>query len=82
MAAVGGAAGLVLGGVIAGVVGWRWIFLVNVPIGIVTLAVARRVLQESRGVARGLDLPAAGAATASARHASNSTICRRKRRSP
>ena len=63
VAAVGGAAGLVLGGVIAGVVGWRWIFLVNVPVGIVTLALVPRVLQESRGVARGLDLPGAGAAT-------------------
>lgn len=29
---------------ILGVSGWRWVFLVNVPIGIVTLAVAYRVL--------------------------------------
>ena len=36
---------------------WRWIFLVNLPIGIVSLAVAARVLRESRAPhARRLDL--------------------------
>jgi EmrB/QacA subfamily drug resistance transporter len=66
VAAVGGAAGLVLGGVIAGAVGWRWIFLVNVPVGVVALALAPRVLRESRAddAPRGLDLPGAFAATA------------------
>ncbi len=66
VAAVGGAAGLVLGGVIAGALGWRWIFLVNVPVGLVALALAPRVLRESRGGdgRRALDLPGACAATA------------------
>jgi EmrB/QacA subfamily drug resistance transporter len=65
VAAVGGAAGLVLGGVIAELVGWRWIFLVNVPVGIVTLALVPRVLAESRAESdeRGFDLAGAAAAT-------------------
>ena len=66
VAAVGGAAGLVLGGVIADTLGWRWIFLVNVPAGVAALAFAPRVLPGHRGagVAGGLDL--AGAVTATA----------------
>ena len=35
VAAVGGASGLVFGGVIADTLGWRWVFLINVPIGVV-----------------------------------------------
>jgi EmrB/QacA subfamily drug resistance transporter len=65
VAAIGGAAGLVLGGVIADALGWRWIFLVNVPAGAIALAFAPRVLPAHRGhgVAGGLDLPGAAAAT-------------------
>jgi EmrB/QacA subfamily drug resistance transporter len=36
--------------------GWRVIFLVNVPIGLVALPFARRVIPESRGDRAGLDL--------------------------
>jgi EmrB/QacA subfamily drug resistance transporter len=36
---VGSVAGLVLGGLLTATVGWRWIFFVNVPIGIVAVAV-------------------------------------------
>jgi MFS family permease len=65
VAAVGGACGLVLGGVIAGGLGWRWVFLVNVPVGVAALALTPRLLDESRSAqgARGLDLPGALAAT-------------------
>jgi EmrB/QacA subfamily drug resistance transporter len=65
VAAVGGAAGLVLGGVIAELLGWRWIFLVNVPAGALALALAPRILPAHRGtgMSRGLDLPGAAAAT-------------------
>lgn len=50
-AAVGSAgavAGQLLGGVVTDLFGWRWIFLINVPVGIITLAVAHRCLHESR----------------------------------
>ncbi|HEV7749901.1 MAG TPA: MFS transporter [Baekduia sp.] len=65
VAAVGGACGLVLGGVIAGGLGWRWVFLVNVPVGVAALALTPRLLDESRSPhgPRALDLPGALAAT-------------------
>jgi MFS family permease len=64
VAAAGGATGLVLGGVIADGLGWRWVFLLNVPIGVVTLTLTPRLLRESRTPPRRLDLIAAAAATA------------------
>jgi MFS family permease len=63
VAAVGGASGLVFGGVIAETLGWRWVFLINVPIGVVALALTPRLLRESRTAPRELDLLAAAAAT-------------------
>lgn len=55
------AAGVILGGVLTGTLGWRSIFFVNVPIGIVTAVLATRLLVESRGdlTQRRLDLPGA-----------------------
>ncbi|PZS08974.1 MAG: hypothetical protein DLM55_07230 [Acidimicrobiales bacterium] len=57
---VGVVAGQVLGGELFDVnllgLGWRVVFLVNVPIGIVTLALAQHLLPESRASVRpGLD---------------------------
>jgi len=42
----GAVAGLVLGGLITSTIGWRWIFFVNVPIGIVATVRARTGLRE------------------------------------
>ena len=47
MAGAGAATGLVLGGVLTTYASWRWVFFVNVPIGIVVAAAAPRVLAES-----------------------------------
>src|SRR4051794_4732456 len=55
-AAVGGASGLMVGGLLAGTVGWRWVFLINVPIGLVTLALAAWLVPEARGERKPLDL--------------------------
>ncbi len=43
---VGAVSGLVLGGVITSTIGWRWIFFVNVPIGIIATLRARADLRE------------------------------------
>jgi EmrB/QacA subfamily drug resistance transporter len=48
MAAAGGASGALLGGILTDLLSWRWIFLINVPIGAVTVVAARAVLTESR----------------------------------
>lgn len=47
-AAGGGASGFLLGGVVTGVLGWRWVFLCNVPVALAAAALAPRVLAESR----------------------------------
>ena len=41
----GGSVGLMLGGLLTQMVGWPWIFLINVPVGVATLALARSVLR-------------------------------------
>jgi MFS family permease len=41
---LGGATGVVSGGVLAGTVGWRAVFLVTVPVSLAAIALARRVL--------------------------------------
>src|SRR3954471_407622 len=48
-------AGPVLGGAIAGGLDWRWIFWLNLPIGLVTLPFARTRIGESRGPDAALD---------------------------
>jgi EmrB/QacA subfamily drug resistance transporter len=62
----GGAVGVLFGGVLTGLLNWHWIFLVNVPMGVVVFVLARRVLpadavSELRGK---LDVPGAALVTA------------------
>ena len=53
------ALGPVLGGILTGTVGWRSIFWVNVPVGLVAIVLVSRFIPESRaGVQRRLDLVA------------------------
>ncbi len=60
VAAGGGTAGLLLGGVLTDGPGWRWVFLINVPLGLLALAASPRFVPEGRGgVRRRLDLPGA-----------------------
>ena len=60
----GGAAGFVLGDVITEGLGWEWVFLLNVPVGMLGLILAPVLFTESRdaGALRRLDV--AGALTA------------------
>ncbi|CAL9442603.1 MFS transporter [Streptomyces griseomycini] len=61
----GGAAGGFVGGVLVDALSWRWVLLINVPVGAVVLAGAARWLAEGRaGDGRRLDLPGALLVTA------------------
>jgi EmrB/QacA subfamily drug resistance transporter len=45
----GGAAGVLLGGILTSYVGWSWIFFVNLPIGAAVLAATPLLVAEGRG---------------------------------
>lgn len=66
VAGAGGAAGVLLGGVLTEYLGWEWVLWVNVPIGLAAAALAPRLLPESRDEHehRSFDLPGAFAVTA------------------
>ena len=48
MGSIAAALGPVVGGVLTTQLGWRWVFLVNLPIGLVTVVIGARLLRESR----------------------------------
>jgi EmrB/QacA subfamily drug resistance transporter len=49
VASAGGSIGLLAGGALTQALNWHWIFLVNVPIGIVTALAARRLVAADEG---------------------------------
>jgi len=53
VASAGAAVGLLAGGILTQFLNWHWIFFVNLPIGAVTAAAARRVLEPDRGAIEG-----------------------------
>ncbi|NRQ33408.1 MFS transporter [Nonomuraea sp. NN258] len=65
--AAGGAVGSLAGGLLTDHLSWRWILLINVPIGAVAVIAALRLLTETRAPGgsgtRGLDLTGAVAVT-------------------
>jgi EmrB/QacA subfamily drug resistance transporter len=60
VAGAGGAAGVLLGGVLTSGLSWRWVLFVNVPIGLVVAGLAPRVLGESRREGSGMSFDVAG----------------------
>jgi EmrB/QacA subfamily drug resistance transporter len=62
----GAAAGVLLGGVLTSYLSWSWIFFINVPVGVVAIALAPVLLRESRAdvAHRHFDLPGAVSVTA------------------
>jgi EmrB/QacA subfamily drug resistance transporter len=59
MAGIAASAGPLLGGLLVSTVGWRWVFLINLPVGIVCLVLTRRYVARSpRRARRALDWPA------------------------
>jgi EmrB/QacA subfamily drug resistance transporter len=63
VAGSGGAAGVLLGGVLTEGLGWEWVFWVNVPIGIAAAAIAPSLLAETRSEDEVRHFDVAGAAT-------------------
>ncbi|MDO0937718.1 MFS transporter [Streptomyces sp. DG2A-72] len=63
--AAGGALGTFLGGALTQALGWHWIFLINLPIGVAAWLAALRVLAPDRGegLDRGADYPGAALVT-------------------
>jgi EmrB/QacA subfamily drug resistance transporter len=66
VAGSGGAAGVLLGGVLTDGLGWEWVLWVNVPIGIAAAAIAPTLVAESRaeGDRRAFDIAGALSVTA------------------
>jgi EmrB/QacA subfamily drug resistance transporter len=68
LSAVAGTMGLAAGGLLVSAAGWRWVFLINIPVGAFVIAGAVRALPDGRragaGPRRAFD--AAGALTATA----------------
>ena len=66
VAGSGGAAGVLLGGMLTEWAGWEWVLFVNVPIGLAAAAIAPRLLGESRDIDSVRHFDAAGAFTVTA----------------
>jgi EmrB/QacA subfamily drug resistance transporter len=63
VAGSGGAAGVLLGGVLTETLGWEWVLWVNVPIGIIAAAIAPSLIAESRAEGETRHFDVAGATT-------------------
>ncbi|MFI0450762.1 MFS transporter [Actinomadura sp. 6N118] len=59
--AAGASIGQVLGGVLTDALNWHWIFLINLPIGLITIAVAIPALPRDRGLGLSSGADIAGA---------------------
>lgn len=59
MAGLAASAGPLLGGLLVTTVGWRWVFLINLPVGVACLFLTlRNVVRSPRRASRALDWPA------------------------
>src|SRR5256714_2598159 len=56
----GGAAGVLLGGALTSAFSWSWIFFINVPVGVIVLALTPWLLRESRAELAHRNFDAAG----------------------
>jgi EmrB/QacA subfamily drug resistance transporter len=59
----GGATGLILGGVLTDLLSWRWVFYINLPVGILAVLAALRWVPNSRAETRPETSDIAGAVT-------------------
>src|SRR5512143_3798606 len=67
VASAGGSVGLLAGGILTQAINWHWIFFINVPIGIATALLARRLVDGDPGIGlrEGADVPGAVLITSS-----------------
>jgi EmrB/QacA subfamily drug resistance transporter len=66
VAGAGGAAGVLLGGVLTEYLGWEWVLWVNVPIGIIAASLAPSLIAESRADSESRAFDFGGAVTVTA----------------
>ncbi|SFB56792.1 drug resistance transporter, EmrB/QacA subfamily [Amycolatopsis marina] len=60
IAGLGGTTGLVISGALTDLASWRWIFLINLPVTVLAVALVPRLVGESRATVRArLDVPGA-----------------------
>ena len=66
VAGAGGAAGVLLGGILTDAPGWEWVLWINVPVALIVAALAPRLILESRSDSATRHFDAAGAVTVTA----------------
>jgi EmrB/QacA subfamily drug resistance transporter len=66
VAGSGGAAGVLLGGILTDGLGWEWVLWVNVPVSLIALALSPRLIAESRAEHETRAFDVAGAVTVTA----------------
>ena len=66
VAGSGGAAGVLLGGILTDGLGWEWVLWVNVPVGIIAAALAPSLIPESRSESATRTFDVAGAVSVTA----------------
>jgi EmrB/QacA subfamily drug resistance transporter len=64
MGGAGGAAGVLLGGILTDVLGWRWILFINVPIALLAALATERFIAEDRAPETSREFDLAGALSA------------------
>jgi EmrB/QacA subfamily drug resistance transporter len=64
IASAGAAVGVILGGILTAGLGWEWVFLINVPVGLATAIGVLRVVPDALASAAGRRLDVLGAVTA------------------
>jgi EmrB/QacA subfamily drug resistance transporter len=66
VASGGGSIGVVLGGVLTGTINWHWIFLINLPIGVVVVLFSLKLLPHAHAIRQSGRIDVAGAVTVTA----------------